>query len=209
MSLSQKVSANFKEKQCTGSPTKVQPAAANTASVSPQPALSSSVALRAQSRAALTLLAASCTMNCSGRLAQLVRAPALQAGGRRFEPCTAHHSANVSHRGDVVQLVRTLPCHGRGRGFESRRPRHILKDLQLGRCLFWVQLGCNRIRDCRSQRSSACIASNYHDQCARARKIFILRCGTKDHVLLVPQSRQRINSGRSPCRRIASENRGA
>src|SRR2546425_1591754 len=26
-----------------------------------------------------------------GRLAQLVRAPALQAGGRRFEPCTAHH----------------------------------------------------------------------------------------------------------------------
>ena len=33
--------------------------------------------------------------------------------------------------------------------------------------------------------------------------------GTKDHVLLLPQSRQRINSGRSPCRRIASENRGA
>src|ERR1700737_2701514 len=27
-----------------------------------------------------------------GRLAQLVRAPALQAGGRRFESCTAHHS---------------------------------------------------------------------------------------------------------------------
>ena len=26
-----------------------------------------------------------------GRLAQPVRAPALQAGGRRFEPCTAHH----------------------------------------------------------------------------------------------------------------------
>src|SRR5262249_24065630 len=26
--------------------------------------------------------------------------------------------------GDVVQLVRTLPCHGRGREFESRRPRH-------------------------------------------------------------------------------------
>src|SRR6516165_4071044 len=29
-----------------------------------------------------------------GRLAQLVRAPALQAGGRRFEPCTAHHLFN-------------------------------------------------------------------------------------------------------------------
>jgi hypothetical protein len=27
--------------------------------------------------------------------------------------------------------------------------------------------------------------------------------------LLVPQSRHRINSGRSPCRRIASENRAA
>jgi glycosyltransferase involved in cell wall biosynthesis len=51
--------------------------------------------------------------------------------------------------------------------------------------------------------------STYHDQCARARNIFILRCGTKDYVLFVPQSRQRVNSGRSPCRRIASENRGA
>src|ERR1017187_5380628 len=61
----------------------------------------------------------------------------------------------------------------------------------------------------RSQRSSASIASSYHEQCARARNIFILRCGTKDHVLLAPQSRQRVNSGRSPCRRIASENRGA
>src|SRR5216683_4593300 len=44
-----------------------------------------------------------------GRLAQLVRAPALQAGGRRFEPCTAHHPCAPPFRGDVVQLVRTLP----------------------------------------------------------------------------------------------------
>ena len=29
-----------------------------------------------------------------GRLAQLVRAPALQAGGRRFESCTAHQFGN-------------------------------------------------------------------------------------------------------------------
>jgi hypothetical protein len=29
-----------------------------------------------------------------------------------------------AYRGDVVQSVRTLPCHGRGREFESRRPRH-------------------------------------------------------------------------------------
>ena len=48
-----------------------------------------------------------------------------------------------------------------------------------------------------------------HDQCARARKIFILRCGTKDLVLFVPQSRHRINSGRSPRGRIPGENRGA
>ncbi|SRR6266568_55218 len=46
----------------------------------------------------------------AGRLAQLVRAPALQAGGRRFEPCTAHHPCAPPFRGDVVQLVRTLPC---------------------------------------------------------------------------------------------------
>ena len=112
----------------------------------------------------LTLLHASCTMNCceqGGRLAQLVRALALQAGGRRFEPCTAHHprsfrcaaatkffpdAAAVAGRlcfavnlrrqiavaprlGDVVQLVRTLPCHGRGRGFEFRRPRHSFESI--------------------------------------------------------------------------------
>ncbi len=61
-----------------------------------------------------------------GRFAQLVRAPPLQGGGRRFESCTAHHSL-IRASGDVVQLVRTLPCHGRGREFESRRPRHFLQ----------------------------------------------------------------------------------
>jgi hypothetical protein len=30
-----------------------------------------------------------------------------------------------SPRGGVVQLVRTSPCHGEGRGFESRRSRHF------------------------------------------------------------------------------------
>ena len=29
-------------------------------------------------------------------------------------------------RGGVAQLVRALPCHGRGYGFESRRSRHFL-----------------------------------------------------------------------------------
>jgi hypothetical protein len=40
---------------------------------------------------------------------------------------------NVSRRkeaGDVAQLVRALPCHGRGRGFEPRRPRHESKDFR-------------------------------------------------------------------------------
>ncbi len=53
------------------------------------------------------------------------------------------------HRLISISYVSQWRCHGRGREFESRRPRHILKDLQLGRCLFWVQLGCNRICDCR------------------------------------------------------------
>src|SRR5712691_7566290 len=99
---------NFKEKQFTGSPAKVQLREVQTPRIARKKF--------AYCCNSLTLCAASCTMNCSGRLAQLVRAPALQAGGRRFEPCTAHHPplAQVSrlgstHRGDVVQLVRTLP----------------------------------------------------------------------------------------------------
>jgi hypothetical protein len=32
--------------------------------------------------------------------------------------------------GDVAQLVRALPCHGRGRGFEPRRPRHHSRRLR-------------------------------------------------------------------------------
>ena len=31
--------------------------------------------------------------------------------------------------GPVVQLVRTLPCHGRGHGFESRPDRHFVKKM--------------------------------------------------------------------------------
>ncbi len=32
-----------------------------------------------------------------------------------------------NNSGDVAQLVRALPCHGRGRGFEPRRPRHTFQ----------------------------------------------------------------------------------
>ena len=40
-----------------------------------------------------------------GRLAQLVRAPALQAGGHRFESYIAHHYAGIA------QLVEQLTCN--------------------------------------------------------------------------------------------------
>ncbi len=46
-------------------------------------------------------------------------ASALQAEGHRFEPCCSHHF------GPVVQLVRTLACHARGRGFEPLPGRHF------------------------------------------------------------------------------------
>src|ERR1051325_7278535 len=39
-------------------------------------------------------------------------------------PLTRTHA-----RGGVAQLVRALPCHGRGRGFESRRSRHLINNL--------------------------------------------------------------------------------
>ena len=41
-----------------------------------------------------------------GRLAQLVRAPALQAGGHRFESYIAHH-----YYAEIAQLVEQLICN--------------------------------------------------------------------------------------------------
>ena|ERR1041385_1006804 len=46
--------------------------------------------------------------------------------------CPTDRSLNLqspNKAGDVVQLVRTLPCHGRGREFESRRPRQLSKEV--------------------------------------------------------------------------------
>ena len=75
---------------------------------------------------ALTLGAASCTMNCVGRLAQRLERSVytrkVVRSNRTVPTIRAQHRITLS--GDVVQLVRTLPCHGRGREFESRRPRH-------------------------------------------------------------------------------------
>ena len=77
----------------------------------------------------LTHTSASVTMVCLWAVSSAVRASRLHREGPRFKPVTAHHpSAKGITAGDVVQLVRTLPCHGRGRGFESRRPRHSLEN---------------------------------------------------------------------------------
>ena len=59
------------------------------------------------------------------------RASALQAEGHRFEPYCSHQrlmpppiGGGAHPFGPVVQLVRTLACHARGRGFESHPGRH-------------------------------------------------------------------------------------
>jgi hypothetical protein len=44
-----------------------------------------------------------------GRLAQLVRAPALQAGGRRFESCTAHQPSILFPTKHFDRLLATQP----------------------------------------------------------------------------------------------------
>src|SRR5713226_1760207 len=59
---------------------------------------------------ALTLQAASCTMNWVRALSSAVRAFGLHPKGRPFKSDSAHHCDAPPFSGDVVQLVRTLPC---------------------------------------------------------------------------------------------------
>src|SRR6266699_7329827 len=80
----------------------------------------------------LTSLVASCTMNKVRALSSAVRAFGLHPKGRPFKSDSAHHCDASPFSGDVVQLVRTLPCHGRGREFESRRPRHSFQKITDG-----------------------------------------------------------------------------
>ena len=63
----------------------------------------------------------------NGSIAQLVRAPALQAGGHWFESSCSHHSLPY---GPVVQLVRTLACHARGRRFDPDPGRQFASVAQ-------------------------------------------------------------------------------
>ena len=62
-------------------------------------------------------------MNCVGRLAQRLERSVYTRKVEGSNP-SVPTKWRITLSGDVVQLVRTLPCHGRGREFESRRPRH-------------------------------------------------------------------------------------
>jgi hypothetical protein len=88
-------------------------------------------------------------MRVAGRLAQLVRAPALQAGGRRFEPCTAHPA---SARIRAIRMVRRLSAAVGG----LRRRRGRVPALVAFACSCSLLVGLygsrDRARACRGAR---------------------------------------------------------
>ena len=56
------------------------------------------------------------------------RAPALHAGGQRFDPARLHHKyVTNKDPGGVAQLARAFGSYPKGRGFDSLR--RYLKDL--------------------------------------------------------------------------------
>src|SRR5581483_950900 len=61
-----------------------------------------------------------------GRLAQLVRAPALQAGGRRFESCTAHQYENNEIKQDLHALYECWPPRYLRRSSAIVTTRHLV-----------------------------------------------------------------------------------
>ncbi len=61
------------------------------------------------------------------------RASALQAECQRFDPVNSHQY------GSVVQLVRTLACHARGRGFEPHPSRQIKKACYIA-CFLYLSI---------------------------------------------------------------------
>ena len=76
----------------------------------------------------------------TGALSSAGRASALQAGGHRFEPYSAHHIY-----GPVVQLVRMPACHAGGRRFEPDPDRQfLLNSSYAGIAQLVEQLICNQ-----------------------------------------------------------------
>ncbi len=68
------------------------------------------------------------TYCCLWSISSVGRALPLQGRCHKFESCIDHHLIILYYYiycAVVVQLVRMSPCHGEGREFESRQPRHL------------------------------------------------------------------------------------